>query len=70
MIDWYRLQGRKSHALLLIIAMSSSSIKLTAGKFVELSISSFGDVSKKERWFARFRSIKYRTNIKKKKEKY
>ncbi|KAF7381384.1 hypothetical protein HZH66_013778 [Vespula vulgaris] len=46
MIDWYRLQGRKSLALLLIIAMSSSSIKLTAGKFVELSISSFGDVIK------------------------
>ncbi|XP_043488152.1 odorant receptor 22c-like [Polistes fuscatus] len=46
MIDWYRLQGKKSLALLLIIAMSSSSIKLTAGKFVELSISSFGDVIK------------------------
>ncbi|XP_015179324.1 PREDICTED: odorant receptor 22c-like [Polistes dominula] len=46
MIDWYRIQGKKSLALLLIIAMSSSSIKLTAGKFVELSISSFGDVIK------------------------
>ncbi|XP_035737209.1 odorant receptor 22c-like [Vespa mandarinia] len=46
MIDWYRLKGKKSLALLLIIAMSSSSIKLTAGKFVELSISSFGDVIK------------------------
>ncbi|XP_047365571.1 odorant receptor 22c-like [Vespa velutina] len=46
MIDWYRLRGKKSLALLLIIAMSSSSIKLTAGKFVELSISSFGDVIK------------------------
>ncbi|XP_047365573.1 odorant receptor 4-like [Vespa velutina] len=43
MIDWYRLKGRKGLSLLLIIAMSSSSNRLTAGKFVELSISSFGD---------------------------
>ncbi|XP_046836147.1 odorant receptor 4-like [Vespa crabro] len=46
MIDWYRLKGRKGLSLLLIIAMSSSSNRLTAGKFVELSISSFGDMVK------------------------
>ncbi|KAK2583199.1 hypothetical protein KPH14_009219 [Odynerus spinipes] len=45
-IDWYRLKGRKSLSLVLIIAMSSSSNRLTAGKFIELSISSFGDVVK------------------------
>lgn len=44
MIDWYQLKGRNGLSLLLIIAMSSSSNRLTAGKFVELSISSFGDV--------------------------
>lgn len=44
MIDWYQLKGRNVLSLLLIIAMSSSSNRLTAGKFVELSISSFGDV--------------------------
>ncbi|KAK2583197.1 hypothetical protein KPH14_009217 [Odynerus spinipes] len=46
MIDWYRLEGQKGLGLILIIAMSSSSIRLTAGKFVDLSISSFGDVIK------------------------
>ncbi|KAF3054515.1 Odorant receptor 222 [Nylanderia fulva] len=46
MIDWYRLPGRKSLALILIIAMSNSSVKLTAGNLFELSLSTFGDVVK------------------------
>jgi len=45
MIDWYRLPKRKGLALMLIIAMSNSSVKFTAGNFFELSLSSFGDVS-------------------------
>ncbi|XP_011058403.1 PREDICTED: uncharacterized protein LOC105148395 [Acromyrmex echinatior] len=45
MIDWHRLSERKSLALVLIIAMSNSSIKLTAGNLFELSLSTFGDVS-------------------------
>ncbi|XP_072747239.1 odorant receptor 82a-like isoform X1 [Anoplolepis gracilipes] len=45
MIDWHRLPGRKSLALVLMIAMSNSSIKLTAGNLFELSLSTFGDVS-------------------------
>ncbi|XP_014612514.1 PREDICTED: odorant receptor 63a-like [Polistes canadensis] len=43
MIDWYRFEGRQGLFLILIIAVSSlSSHRLTAGKFIELSISSFG----------------------------
>ncbi|XP_011058408.1 PREDICTED: odorant receptor 85c-like [Acromyrmex echinatior] len=46
MIDWHRLPGRKALAIVLMVAMSNSSIKLTAGNIIELSISSFGDVMK------------------------
>ncbi|XP_078043453.1 odorant receptor 22c-like [Augochlora pura] len=46
MIDWYRLQGRKKQCVILIMAMSNSSSKLTAGSMVELSLSTFGDVVK------------------------
>ncbi|KAK2583200.1 hypothetical protein KPH14_009220 [Odynerus spinipes] len=46
MIDWYKLQGKSGLGLILIIAMSTSSNRLTAGKFMDLSISSFGDVMK------------------------
>lgn len=45
MIDWHRLSGRKGLALILIIAMSNTSVKLTAGNLFELSLSTFGDVS-------------------------
>ncbi|XP_017759716.1 PREDICTED: odorant receptor 22c-like [Eufriesea mexicana] len=46
MIEWYRLPGNKKLCCILIIAMSNSSIKLTAGNIVELSISTFTDVVK------------------------
>ncbi|XP_011880188.1 PREDICTED: odorant receptor 85c-like isoform X2 [Vollenhovia emeryi] len=46
MINWYRLSGKKSLALVLMIAMSNASIKLTAGNFFELSLGTFGDVIK------------------------
>lgn len=45
MIDWYRLPGKKALAVTLLISMSNSSVKLTAGNLIELSLSSFGDVS-------------------------
>ncbi|XP_011159010.2 uncharacterized protein LOC105195332 [Solenopsis invicta] len=45
MTDWYRLPERKNLALVLMIAMSNASIKLTAGIF-ELSLSTFGEVIK------------------------
>ncbi|XP_076760944.1 odorant receptor 4-like [Xylocopa sonorina] len=46
MIEWYRLPGNKKLCCVLIIAMSNSSVKLTAGNMVELSISTFTDVVK------------------------
>ncbi|XP_029660080.1 uncharacterized protein LOC115233664 [Formica exsecta] len=46
MIDWHRLPGKRSLALILMIAISNSSIKLTAGNLFELSLSTFGDVVK------------------------
>lgn len=45
MIDWHRLPGRKGLALILMIAMANSSVKLTAGNLFELSLGTFGDVS-------------------------
>ena len=45
MIDWHRMPWRKSLAIPLMITMSRSTIKLTAGNIIELSIRSFGDVS-------------------------
>nr|XP_031834871.1 uncharacterized protein LOC116427993 [Nomia melanderi] len=46
MIDWYRLRGKRKHCVILIMAMSNASTKLTAGNMVELSLSTFGDVVK------------------------
>lgn len=45
MIDWYRMPWKKSLAISLIISMSRSTTKITAGNIIELSISSFGAVS-------------------------
>jgi len=45
MIDWHRLSERKALAIILMITMSNSSVKLTAGNIIELSMISFGDVS-------------------------
>ncbi|XP_011684388.1 PREDICTED: odorant receptor 63a-like [Wasmannia auropunctata] len=44
MIDWYRLPDRKGLDLILINVMSNSSVKLTVANFIELSISTFGNV--------------------------
>lgn len=46
MIDWYRIPQKDALGLTLIIAMSNSTIKLTAGKFMDLSLASFCNVSK------------------------
>ncbi|XP_012135096.2 odorant receptor 10-like [Megachile rotundata] len=46
MIEWYRLPGNKKLCCVLIIAMSNSSITLTAGNMVELSIETFTNVVK------------------------
>ncbi|KAL6259108.1 uncharacterized protein LOC105432107 [Pogonomyrmex barbatus] len=44
MIDWHRLSGNKGLAIILISAMSNSSIKLTVANIIELSLSTFGNV--------------------------
>ncbi|CAD1472685.1 unnamed protein product, partial [Heterotrigona itama] len=44
MIDWYRLPAKTVQDLILIIAMSSSPAKISAGKIVDLSLTSFGSV--------------------------
>jgi len=54
MIDWHRLSEKKGLALVLIIAMSNSSIKLTAGNLFELSLSTFGDVSNQYQYLSVF----------------
>ncbi|XP_078043441.1 odorant receptor 13a-like [Augochlora pura] len=46
MINWYRLPGKKALGLILMLAMSNTSAKLTAGKLVNLSLSSFCSVLK------------------------
>ncbi|KAF3054506.1 Odorant receptor 258 [Nylanderia fulva] len=46
MIDWYRLPHRTALGLILIISRSSAAIKITAGKFIQLSIATYSDVMK------------------------
>lgn len=45
MTEWYRLHHKIALDLILIISRSNAVIKITAGKMVQLSISTFGDVS-------------------------
>ncbi|XP_070159377.1 odorant receptor 4-like [Polyergus mexicanus] len=45
-LAWYRLPDAKARALILVIAMSNIPTKLKAGKFIDLSIKTFGDVVK------------------------
>ncbi|XP_053973032.1 uncharacterized protein LOC128873460 isoform X3 [Hylaeus volcanicus] len=46
MIEWHRLPGKKRLSLVLIIAMSNATIKLTAGNLIKLSLDSFSSVIK------------------------
>lgn len=45
MIEWYRLPTKTMRGLVLIIAMSSNPVKISAGKLAELSLFTFGNVS-------------------------
>ena len=45
MINWYRIPNKGAIGLTLIMAMSNATIKLTAGKFMDLSLASFCSVS-------------------------
>ncbi|KAL6259093.1 hypothetical protein P5V15_009015 [Pogonomyrmex californicus] len=46
MTNWYLLPGKTARGLILIILRSNADLKLTAGKIVQLSFSTFGDVIK------------------------
>ncbi|KAM0725270.1 Odorant receptor 2a [Formica fusca] len=43
-IDWYWLPSKQARYLILVIAMANYPTKLTAGKVIDLSFSSFGAV--------------------------
>jgi len=45
MTNWYLLPGNTALSLVLIILRSSIVVKITAGKMIELSLSTFGNVS-------------------------
>ncbi|KAG7198564.1 hypothetical protein KM043_005928 [Ampulex compressa] len=45
-LEWYRISGNNVRSLVLVMAMSSASMKITAGKFICLSVKTFGDVLK------------------------
>ncbi|XP_014484212.1 PREDICTED: uncharacterized protein LOC106749356 [Dinoponera quadriceps] len=45
MTDWYQLHHKIAIDLILIISRSNAVIKITAGKMIQLSIATFGDVS-------------------------
>ncbi|KAG5331933.1 OR13A protein, partial [Acromyrmex charruanus] len=46
MINWYRIPNKGALGLTLIMAMSNATIKLTAGKFMDLSLASFCSIVK------------------------
>ncbi|XP_003691462.1 odorant receptor 4-like isoform X2 [Apis florea] len=46
MIDWYHLPTKTIQNLILIMAMSNSPAKLSVGRIVDLSLSTFGNVLK------------------------
>nr|UEN71191.1 olfactory receptor 8 [Gregopimpla kuwanae] len=46
LIDWYRLPGKTGLAIVMIIAMSNYPRKITAGRMMDLSITSFGMIMK------------------------
>ncbi|XP_014487474.1 PREDICTED: odorant receptor 13a-like, partial [Dinoponera quadriceps] len=45
-LEWYRLPYRKARGIVLVMIMSNSPTKITAGKIMDLSFKTFGDVVK------------------------
>ncbi|KAK9299142.1 hypothetical protein QLX08_007759 [Tetragonisca angustula] len=56
MIDWYRLPTKTTQGLVLIIAMSNTPMKISAGKIIYISLSTFGNVLKSS--FAYFNFVR------------
>ena len=46
MIEWYRLPRKVSLSMIYVIRMSHNPAKLTAGKMIPLSMSTFSQVSR------------------------
>ncbi|KAF3054493.1 Odorant receptor 142 [Nylanderia fulva] len=46
MIDWYQLPANPVRSLVLVIAMSNHPIKISAGRMIDLSLATFGNVLK------------------------
>jgi len=44
MIDWYQLPAKSVRSLILMIAMSSQPMKISAGRMIDLSLTTFGTV--------------------------
>lgn len=44
MINWYQLSPKSARSLILMIAMASRPIKISAGRMADLSLSTFGNV--------------------------
>ncbi|XP_072746835.1 odorant receptor 4-like [Anoplolepis gracilipes] len=45
-LEWYRLPDKKARGIVLVIIMSNLPTKITAGKIMDLSLKTFGDVVK------------------------
>ncbi|XP_011684692.1 PREDICTED: odorant receptor 13a-like [Wasmannia auropunctata] len=45
-LEWYRLPDKKARAIVLVIIMSNMPTKITAGKIMDLSFKTYGDVVK------------------------
>ncbi|XP_014484222.1 PREDICTED: odorant receptor 4-like [Dinoponera quadriceps] len=43
-LNWYRIPHKTARSLVLVIAVSSVPVKITAGKFLDLSFNSFGAI--------------------------
>lgn len=43
-LEWYRLPDRKARGIVLVMIMSNMPTKITAGKVMDLSFKTFGDV--------------------------
>ncbi|XP_072746898.1 odorant receptor 4-like isoform X2 [Anoplolepis gracilipes] len=45
-LEWYRLPGRKARSIVLLMIMSNTPTKISAGKLIDLSLKTFGQVMK------------------------
>ncbi|XP_025987696.2 odorant receptor 22c isoform X2 [Solenopsis invicta] len=46
MLEWYHLPNKEARGIVLVVIMSNLPLKITAGKFMDLSLKTYGDVVK------------------------